>query len=106
MLWSDTTDVSACDCGTAIDDMQATPAVHPVQLPRGGSGNVSAELAFTAYEVYCHLYGPQEAMVTGGCRGGFGVGELVAYLYAKTFPKKEWRQRADYAIENQRIDRG
>ncbi|KKL79809.1 hypothetical protein LCGC14_2011120 [marine sediment metagenome] len=56
---------------------------------------VPAEVALRAYEVYCHLYGEQEALVTGNCRGGFGVGELVAFLYARSFPQDEWRQRVD-----------
>jgi len=51
-----------------------------------------------AYEVYSHIYGPQEAMVTGGCRGGFGTGELIAYLYARSFPKEQWRARVDEAF--------
>ena len=51
-----------------------------------------------AYEVYCAVYAPQEALVTGHCRGGFGVGELIAFLYAYGFPRKEWRQRVDEAF--------
>jgi hypothetical protein len=52
-----------------------------------------------AYEVYKRLYGEQAALVTGECRGGFGTGELVAFLYARTFPENEWRQRFDEALE-------
>ncbi|MHB8953541.1 MAG: hypothetical protein ACYC4U_11275 [Pirellulaceae bacterium] len=52
-----------------------------------------------AYEVYCALFGPQEALITGHCRGGFGVNELVVFLYARSFPRKEWRARFDEAIE-------
>ncbi len=51
-----------------------------------------------AYEVYSHVYSPQEAMVTGGCRGGFSTGELIAFLYARPFPKNEWRMRVDEAL--------
>ena len=51
-----------------------------------------------AYDVYCHLYGPQERMVTGDCCGGFSTGELVAFLYARSFPKSEWRSRFDQAL--------
>jgi len=51
-----------------------------------------------AYEVYCHVYSPQEAMITGSCRGGFGIGELVAFLYARSFPRNEWRERVDEAF--------
>lgn len=51
-----------------------------------------------AYEVYCHLHRPQEAMVTGGCRGGFSTGELIAFLYAHAFPKSEWAVRVQEAF--------
>jgi hypothetical protein len=51
-----------------------------------------------AYEVYCHVYGKQEAMVTGHCRGGFGVGEIIAFLYAYGFPKEQWSARVDEAL--------
>lgn len=51
-----------------------------------------------AYEVYCAIHGPQPAMVTGGCRGGFGVAELIAFLYARSFPREEWRKRVDEAF--------
>jgi len=56
-----------------------------------------------AYEVYVHCHGEQEAMVTGDCRGGFSAGELVAFLYAKSFPKKEWRDRVDEALRGMTI---
>jgi hypothetical protein len=48
-----------------------------------------------AYEVYSHVYGPQQALIEGGCRGGFSAGELIAFLYARHFPKQEWRSRVD-----------
>ncbi len=56
-----------------------------------------------AYEVYCHIYTPQEALITGHCRGGFGLGELVAYLYARHFPREEWQDRADEAFKGQNL---
>jgi hypothetical protein len=37
-------------------------------------------------------------MVQGDCRGGFGSGELIALLYAHTFPQNEWRERVDEAL--------
>jgi predicted HAD superfamily Cof-like phosphohydrolase len=57
---------------------------------------IPEDVALRAYEVYCHIFGPQPAMVDlegRGCRGGFSVGEIVAFLYARSFPKEEWRQR-------------
>lgn len=75
--------------------------VHPVQTgPRYGREQAYAPQSVTmkAYEVYCHVHSPQPAMVTGGCRGGFSAGELIAFLYASSFPKAEWRARVDEAF--------
>lgn len=73
---------------------------HPVQVHFRAHQKYACPTAVTmrAHEVYCHLYSPQEAMVTGGCRGGFGLGELMAFLYARSFPKEEWRKRVDEAF--------
>lgn len=58
-----------------------------------------------AYEVYCHLFGEQGAMVDleRGCRGGFEINEIVALLYAASFPREEWRARSDEALSGGRI---
>jgi hypothetical protein len=72
---------------------------HPVQRSTSPyKGRVPKVVTMQAYEVYCHVFSPQEALVTGECRGGFGVGELVAFLYARSFPKEEWRSRFNEAI--------
>lgn len=71
--------------------------VHPVQTAGNRRGQAPQVVTMHAYEVYCHVYSPQEALVTGGCRGGFGTGELIAFLYAYSFPKKQWRVRFDEA---------
>ena len=71
---------------------------HPVQTKRRGQGMAPTCVTLAAYEVYCHAWGPQEAMITGTCRGGFGAGELIAFLYAKSFPKSEWRERFQEAL--------
>lgn len=55
-----------------------------------------------AYEVYSHVYRPQPALIEGHCRGGFGVGELVALLYARSFPKDQWSKRLDEALHGLR----
>ena len=74
--------------------------VHPVQTNWNNRGAVGATaVTLAAYEVYCHVYAPQEALITGGCRGGFGAGELIAFLYARAFPKAEWRARVDEAFK-------
>lgn len=84
-----------------ITDVPADPPVHPVQTHQYRSGNAVAPQTVTmrAYEVYCNVYSPQEAMVTGGCQGGFSTGELVAFLYARSFPKDEWRRRVYEAFK-------
>lgn len=75
---------------------------HPIQTPgrryQAEPARISTDVTMRAYEVYCHIYRPQEALVTGGCRGGFSTGELIAFLYAKSFPKEEWSDRADEAM--------
>ena len=79
---------------------------HPVQLSDiGRHPNVSSAVSLRAYEVYCHLFAPQPAMIDlkgRGCRGGFGVGELIAMLYARSFPKEEWKARFDEGLARQR----
>jgi hypothetical protein len=81
--------------------------VHPVQnhtrCHPQDKGVVPQIVTMRAYEVYCALYGEQEAMVTGGCRGGFGVGELIAFLYAHAFPRNEWRRRVDEALNGMKL---
>jgi hypothetical protein len=77
-----------------------TIAVHPVQTERNPHTRavVPAVVTLRAYEVYRHLYGPQEELITGGTRGGFSGGELVAFLYAFGFPKAEWQDRFEEAL--------
>ena len=70
---------------------------HPVQAhDLGRNPQLPDSVTRRAYEVYVALYGEQPAMVDlagRGCRGGFGAGELIAFLYARSFPKTEWRER-------------
>lgn len=75
--------------------------IHPVQIKRSHtlSGRLRTDVTLRAYEVYCHVFSPQEALITGNCRGGFSSGELIAFLYARSFPKDEWRKRVDEAFE-------
>lgn len=56
-----------------------------------------------AYEVYRHIHGDQEALVTGQCRGGFSISELVAFLYAFPFPKNEWKERVQEAFRGMNL---
>lgn len=72
---------------------------HPVQAPnKREQSRCPVVVSMLAYEVYCRLYGPQIALVTGDCRGGMSCGELIAFLYARNFPQSEWRARVDEAF--------
>lgn len=77
---------------------------HPIQTEcchRGGEAPTLVTLR--AYEVYAHVFGPQQALIENGCRGGFGISELVAFLYAHSFPKAEWRARVDEAFNGLKV---
>lgn len=74
---------------------------HPVQVNRRNErlpARCSKVVTLKAYEVYRHVFGDQPELIEGTCRGGFGVNELIALLYAAAFPKAEWRQRVDEAL--------
>jgi hypothetical protein len=72
---------------------------HPVQY-RLTPARIPKAVAMRAYEAYCEIFGPQEALVSGWCRGGFSGGELIAFLYARSFPNKsEWPTRFNEAID-------
>lgn len=73
----------------------------PVQVTihRHEQPEVANSVHLAAYEVYSHIFGPQQALIEGNCRGGFGIGELVAFLYARGFPHSEWKQRFKEALE-------
>ncbi len=73
--------------------------LHPVQTVDHKGGKIGTEVTLRAYEVYKKVYGAQEALITGHCRGGFSTGELIVFLYARSFPESEWRQRVDEALE-------
>lgn len=80
----------------------AARKTHPVQTNHIGRRDEKSEVptavALAAYEVYCEMYGEQAALIEGGCRGGFSVGETIAFLYARSFPRAEWRDRANEVI--------
>jgi len=73
---------------------------HPVQTrqPIHRSARAPQIVTLRAYEVYCAIYGEQKAIIEGECRGGFSAGELIGFLYARSFPREEWRHRFDEAI--------
>jgi len=71
---------------------------HPVQTVNHRGGRVLTKVTLAAYEVYKRLFGEQKALITGECRGGFGTGELIGFLYARSFPASEWAARFDEAM--------
>lgn len=73
---------------------------HPVNRERA---TLRESVYLRAYEVYVQCYGPQKAMIEGGCRGGFSSGELIAFLYASAFPKEQWQARVDEAFRGMNI---
>ena len=79
--------------------MSDLPELHPVQTPmrhRNEGAQISSLVTTRAYEVYEKLCGSQPALLDlkgRNCRGGFSTGELIAYLYARSFPEEEWADR-------------
>jgi hypothetical protein len=73
--------------------------IHPVQTIDNKGGFLRTDVTLAAYEVYCHVFAPQPALIADNCRGGFSTGELVAFLYARSFPKDEWKKRVNEAFE-------
>lgn len=64
---------------------------------------VPRDVYMAAYEVYAGIFAPQDSMIKDECCGGFGTGELIAFLYARAFPRAEWRQRMDEALKRMDI---
>jgi hypothetical protein len=77
----------------------------PCQIGRRGASHIPWEMHMAAYEVYCVVFGPQPALIEGWCRGGFGEVELLAFLYARAFPRNEWKMRADEIFDNTKVER-
>lgn len=76
--------------------------VHPVQRSNMllREPHVAPQVVtLRAYEVYCEVFGPQGMLVTGDYRNGFSIRELVAFLYARSFPKTEWDARFHEALK-------
>lgn len=87
------------------EEQQALTRSYPVQLQwhrPSESGQVNESLHMAAYEVYSSIFKSQPAMTEGSCRWGFGAGELIALLYARTIPKAEWRVRFEQALVGMR----
>lgn len=78
--------------------------VHPVQhIKRSNKSVIPQVVTLRAYEVYKHVYGEQKALITNHCRGGFSTGEVIAFLYAYSFPKSEWGMRVQEAFRGMNL---
>lgn len=59
-------------CGCPLGEKLA-----PVQ---GYKPGIPWSMHLRAYNEYCKRYGPQQALIEGWCRGGFGDGELDMFI--------------------------
>lgn len=76
---------------------------HPVQWPSRRIHCLPPEVTGKAYEVY-HLLWPGQTLERLNERGGFSTMEIIAFLYAHTFPPQEWEQRVDEALRREKED--
>ena len=83
-----------------MTDIETAPlqAKHHMHYVTRIPSRIPRALHLRAYEVYRHVYGEQLALRDGHCRGGFGTKELVAFLYARSFPQREWTDRMEEAF--------
>ena len=75
---------------TEISTVRVGPSIH------GSAGHVREEVARRAYDVYGSVH--HQSFETLHERGGFSAGELIAYLYAHSFPRNEWGKRVREAF--------
>lgn len=69
---------------------------HTQQYPE-----LPAEVIGKAYEVY-HLLYPGQTLERLNERGGLGIIEVVAFLYAHTYPPAEWGRRVDEVLRREK----
>lgn len=76
-VWPDRESVHAA-ISAALKPPQSTPEkIAPVQ---GYSAGIPWAMHLRAYDVYCKEHRPQKALIEGGCRKGFHVGELDEFI--------------------------
>lgn len=86
-----------------MPDVKRFPIQTKARSHPSKGATVGEPVYMAAYEVYSAIWGPQQALIDGSCRGGFSTGELVAFLYAYGFPRKEWKQRFEEALSGMDI---
>lgn len=62
---------------SALETLKAKQRMAPVQ---GYSAGIPWDMHLRAYDAYCRHYSKQQALIEGGCRGGFGVTELDRFI--------------------------
>ena len=80
--------------------------VYKIQVPnnRSMSGTISKAMMERAYEVYIHLYGKSQSLERMNERGGLSVGEVMAFLYAHSYPQSEWRERSHEGFKDMDLE--
>lgn len=59
---------------------QAEPVKEKRAPVQGFSAGIPWDMHLRAYDAYCKRYSKQQALIEGGCRGGFGTGELDMFI--------------------------
>lgn len=88
-------------CRRLAPEEKEMPETYPIQIQRLRVGRDTAPKCVVecAFEVYDYVYGGQ-TLERIHERGGFHVGELLAFLYARSFSKEEWRARVFEALHS------
>lgn len=79
--------------------LQARARSHP-----SNKAKIGEPVYMATYEVYSGIFGEQKALIEGSCRGGFGILEIIGFLYARSFPRIEWRRRFEEACADADIE--
>lgn len=85
----------------------------PVQDRSGLIKSIPWEMHLRAYTAYCKKWGSQQALIEGGCRGGFALGELDDFIpgWRDELPELETlaaevkRLRAEITRLSERVER-
>lgn len=76
------------------------PATVRVQISRSSLSSparIPEAVAVRAAEVYSHLFRNPNDVIHD--RGGLHLSEVIAFLYARSFPQSEWQARVNEAFK-------
>jgi hypothetical protein len=71
----------------AVDAQPAAAVPERMAPVQGYKAGIPWSLHLEAYDAYSKKWAPQQALIEGGCRGGFGTGELDEFIPG-------WREKA------------